>query len=111
MGSGCLVIYPLFAEALNKEAMSLILLGLAFYGFGIIFFLLGEYKPIYHSIWHIFVVAAACSHWFAIYFFVVQVELTNSPTKTVVTDIVDSMSMAASVTASMVQAAANMSYS
>jgi hypothetical protein len=66
-----------------------------FYAVGIAFYLLGEYKPIYHVIWHVFVVAAATLHWFAVYFFVVQTDLMYSPTKTVVTEMIETVSAAA----------------
>ena len=73
MGSGILLVLPEVLAELCREAIVLATLGLMFYGVGIIFFILGEYKPIYHTIWHLFVVAAAAVHWFCIYFFVVQV--------------------------------------
>lgn len=34
---------------------------------GIGFYILGEYRPIYHVIWHVCVTIAATLHWFAIY--------------------------------------------
>eukprot|EP01031_Cornospumella_fuschlensis_P025129 gene25128-30346_t len=85
MGSGILLVLPEVLAELCREAIVLATLGLMFYGVGIIFFILGEYKPIYHTIWHLFVVAAAAVHWFCIYFFVVQVQIT-SPTKTALSD-------------------------
>ena len=45
---------------------------------GIAFFILGEYKPIYHVVWHLFVVLAASLHWFCVYFFIVSVDLSLS---------------------------------
>jgi predicted membrane channel-forming protein YqfA (hemolysin III family) len=31
---------------------------------------IGEWKPIFHTIWHLFVVLGASLHWFDIYFYV-----------------------------------------
>jgi hypothetical protein len=67
---------------------------------GIIFFILGEYKPIYHTIWHVFVIIAAAVHWFDVYFYIVQVDLT-CPSKDAMNDLVDTVSAAASVVDSM----------
>eukprot|EP01039_Chlorochromonas_danica_P006851 gene6851-7572_t len=109
MGMGIIMVWPLLAAEMSKEALLLALLGGAFYLVGIIFFILGEYKPIYHVIWHVFVVIAATIHWFDIYFYVVQVDLyPNSPTKAMVEDFVDSVSNAARVVDSMMTVASNM---
>lgn len=45
---------------------------------GVIFFVLGEIKPIYHVIWHLFVVFAATMHWFAVYFFIANMSLDGT---------------------------------
>lgn len=95
MGVGMIFVWPLMLQELCSAAITLTILGTVFYGVGIIFYLLGEYKPIYHVIWHVFVVAAATVHWFAVYFFVVQTDLMHSPTKTAVEDLMDSMNAAA----------------
>lgn len=107
MGLGCVLVWPTLISELSKECLSLLLLGGLCYLFGIIFFILGEQKPIYHTIWHVFVVIAAAIHWFDVYFFVLQVPLENSSAKAAVSDLVDSMNAAASVTASFVSAARN----
>lgn len=103
MGMGFLVIWPAFLAVLSQEALVLLWLGGALYLVGIVFFILGEWKPIFHAVWHLFVIAAAATHWFDVYFYVVQVSLDpmNSPTKAAVSDFVDSMNMAASATANM----------
>ena len=49
--------------------------GGAAYLCGIPFFLLGEYHPKYHVIWHIFVIAGASFHWFLTYFFILEVDI------------------------------------
>ena len=48
--------------------------GLAYIS-GIAFFILGEYKPIYHCVWHCFVVLGAALHWFAIYWYVLPLKI------------------------------------
>ena len=106
MGLGVGLVWPLACEELSQEVLTLLLLGGAVYITGIVFFVLGEFKPIYHTVWHLFVVLAAALHWFDVYFFVVRVSL-DSPTKTVVTDLVGSVTDAAvSVTSLAVNAAA-----
>jgi hypothetical protein len=105
MGFGGALMWPLMLSEICREALVLIIIGGCFYLVGILFYIGGEWKPIFHAVWHVFVVLAAASHWFAIYFYVVQVNINDSPGKAAVTDLVDSMSAAASVTASFVNAA------
>ncbi len=95
MGLGMGLVWPLLVDELCSAAITLTVLGTMFYAVGITFYLLGEYKPIYHVIWHVFVVVAATLHWFAVYFFVVQTNLMHSPTKTVVTEMIETVSAAA----------------
>ncbi len=95
MGLGMVFVWHLLLVELCSAAITLTILGTVFYGVGIAFYLLGEYKPIYHVIWHIFVVAAAAVHWFAVYFFIIQTDLMVSPTKTAVSDLMESMNAAA----------------
>lgn|SRR5690554_4382229 len=95
MGVGMVFVWPLMLEEVCPAAITLTLLGTGLYGAGIVFYLLGEYKPIYHVIWHVFVVAAAAVHWFAVYFFVMQTDLQHSAAKAVVEDLVDSVNAAA----------------
>ena len=83
MGMGFIVIYPAFSAVLSQEAILLLLIGGAFYLIGIVFFIAGVYRPIYHSVWHLFVVAAAATHWFDVYFYVVQVMSTTTSSDTV----------------------------
>lgn len=74
-------IVPLFVTATSTipgTAMLLITLGAAAYLIGIAFYILGERKPIYHVIWHLFVALAAALHWFATYWYVVPLELKTT---------------------------------
>jgi channel protein (hemolysin III family) len=77
MGFGLLAVWPAVVASLSATALQLLLLGGAAYVVGIIFFILGEYKPIYHVIWHLFVVLGALLHWFDIYFFIVPTVLPS----------------------------------
>ncbi len=105
MGFGGAIVWPTMLGEICREALVLIMVGGAFYLVGILFYIGGEFKPVFHAVWHVFVILAAAAHWFCIYFYVVQVNINDSPGKAAVTDLVDSMSAAASVTASFVNAA------
>lgn len=80
MGASCILVYDALLVSLPYEALLLLAGGCAVYVVGIIFFILGEFKPIYHVIWHLFVLLAALMHWFCIYFFVVNTRLDILPT-------------------------------
>ena len=73
---------------LSPPAFALLALGGASYLLGIPFFILGERKPIYHVVWHLFVVMGAALHWFDVYFFVVGIEI-NHP---IVNDVISKIS-------------------
>lgn len=75
MGFGLLLVWPAMIANLTTTDLSLLLGGGAAYVIGIIFFILGEIKPIYHVIWHMFVILGAALHWFDIYFFIVPKSL------------------------------------
>jgi channel protein (hemolysin III family) len=75
MGFGLFSVWPAVVASLTTTALNLLILGGAAYVFGIVFFILGEYKPIYHVIWHLFVVLGAVLHWFDVYFFIVPTVL------------------------------------
>jgi hemolysin III len=70
MGWSVVLVWPQMREALDPNAFFLLFLGGVTYVVGIAFFIMGERRPIYHSVWHIFVIIAASLHWFAIYFYV-----------------------------------------
>lgn len=71
MGWGVVLVWNEMREVLDPNAFFLLFLGGATYIVGIAFFILGERRPIYHCVWHLFVVLAASLHWFAIFFYVV----------------------------------------
>jgi hemolysin III len=72
MGFGLVFVWEQISTHLAWEAFMLLLAGGAAYVLGIVFFVLGELKPIYHVIWHLFVLLGATLHWFSVYFFVVN---------------------------------------
>lgn len=76
MGFGLVLVWPIISSTLSGIALNLLLLGGAAYVVGIVFFVLGEYKPIFHTIWHLFVVLGASLHWFDIYFYIASTKLT-----------------------------------
>jgi hypothetical protein len=95
MGSGVLLVWPQILLEMTSTEVFMLLLGCGFYVVGLIFFALGiTHRPIFHTIWHIFVLIAAALHWFLVYFFIIDTDLT-SPVKTRVTDFVDQLSAAA----------------
>ena len=77
MGFGLVLVWPIISTTLSPIELNLLLMGGAAYVVGIVFFVLGEYKPIYHTIWHLFVVLGASLHWFDIYFFIASTKLTS----------------------------------
>ena len=63
---------------LSPGFVLLMLAGGLSYLFGIIFFVLGfMHKPIYHVVWHLFVILGAGTHWFLHYLYVVGMSLDD----------------------------------
>jgi len=60
---------------LPPRGLYFLLFGGAAYILGVVFFILGEYKPIYHTVWHCFVMLAACIHWFGIYWYILPMPI------------------------------------
>ena len=72
MGAGFFMIWEDFV-ALPCGLVSLCGLSCLMYCIGIVFFIMGDKKhPIYHSVWHVFVVLAAGLHWFGVYLFIIR---------------------------------------
>lgn len=61
-------------QHLPTLGLTLLLLGGLFYTFGVIFFFF-EQIPFFHTIWHLFVLAGAMSHFFVIYIYVMPVSI------------------------------------
>jgi hypothetical protein len=54
------------SEVFPPISRHLLLGGGVAYTVGIIFFVLGNTQPIYHTIWHLFVLVGAICHWFSV---------------------------------------------
>eukprot|EP01041_Mallomonas_annulata_P009973 gene9973-20735_t len=72
LGFACVPIWNIFSAALVPASQALVVCMGAAYTFGIIFFIKGKEKPIYHVVWHLFVMLGAAFTWFNVYFFVVH---------------------------------------
>ncbi len=59
-------------QVLPRDAVVLLLAGAGFYSVGVIFLVMDIRRLRFHSIWHLFVLAACGCHYFAILLFVVQ---------------------------------------
>jgi hemolysin III len=76
MGIAPLFFWPIITSGLSYGAVALYVLGGAAYLIGIPFFLLGEVNPSFHVIWHLFVALGACLHWFNIYIFILNTDIS-----------------------------------
>jgi predicted membrane channel-forming protein YqfA (hemolysin III family) len=74
MGYGLIFVWSEVCTTLSDEAFRLLLGGGVAYTVGIIFFALGEFRPVFHVVWHLFVVLAAALHWFDIYFYIAPIK-------------------------------------
>ncbi|KAK7233723.1 hemolysin-like protein [Aureococcus anophagefferens] len=70
MGAAVLPIIGPVKRLLAPEAFFLLALGGALYIAGIFFFVRGMRHPGWHVVWHIFVMAAAATHWFCVYLYI-----------------------------------------
>lgn len=76
MGAAFVPLLPQILVALPVACVYLLAIGLASYLVGIAFFIAGEQRPIYHSVWHVFVFVAAVVHYFAIYFYILPMDIS-----------------------------------
>ena len=74
MGYGLIFVWTEVCSTLSDIAFRLLLGGGVAYTVGIIFFALGEFRPVFHVVWHLFVVLAAALHWFDIYFYIAPIK-------------------------------------
>ncbi len=94
MGCGVVMVWETFSQ-LDYYLVHLCMLSGATYLVGIIFFMLGDKKhPIYHSVWHLFVVFAAVLHWFGVYLFIVKKDLGEKMVKTYIDPLLHNSTMA-----------------
>jgi len=72
MGMAVFFVFDEFKSSVAPEELQLLAAGGASYVIGIIFFVMGEMKPIFHVVWHLFVMAGALLHFLAIYLFTIE---------------------------------------
>jgi len=75
MGCAVFFIWEDFSKALPSEAVGLVVAGGAAYLSGIVFFILGNTVPIYHAVWHVFVLTGSVCHFLCIYHYVVVIDI------------------------------------
>jgi len=73
-----LCVWHSLTTSLQWEGLLLLGLGGAAYVSGIVFFVLGSVRPVYHCVWHLFVMTGSVLHWFAIYYYVVTQPIAAS---------------------------------
>ena len=76
MGAGCFLIFKDIYSTVGFNVISGYGLGALAYVVGVVFFIKGETVPIYHTVWHLFVVLAAIIHWFCTYHYMVNIVIT-----------------------------------
>ena len=66
MGWFCVFAFDSFVSALSAESLGWLIAGGIFYTSGVIFFVLDNWYPWCHGIWHLFVIAGSACHYFSI---------------------------------------------
>ena len=66
MGWFCVFAMDSFVSALSPASLGWLIAGGIFYTTGIMFFILDNWYPWCHSVWHLFVIAGSASHYFSI---------------------------------------------
>lgn len=66
MGWAVLLAWDSFTAQMPGLCISWLVAGGLLYTGGVPFFMLADYRPIHHVIWHLFVAAAAICHWIAV---------------------------------------------
>jgi channel protein (hemolysin III family) len=78
MGFAVLIIWEEMRAYLPSECLTLLMCGGCTYALGVSFYVLGEFKPIFHVIWHCNVLVAATLIWFSVYFYVMPIDLPDN---------------------------------
>ena len=91
MGTAVLLIIPDLITFLPQDALWLLIAGGACYLIGIVFFIMAYKVPIYHAIWHLWVLVAAALHWFCIYLYLMNIPINLSQNIQAVADDVQQM--------------------
>jgi len=71
MGCAAFGIWSDLVASIPPTALRLLVAGGFAYILGVPFFVYGEVKPIYHTVWHIFVMIGSLLHWLCIYNYIV----------------------------------------
>ena len=66
MGWFCVFALDSFVSALSPASLGWLIAGGIFYTTGIVFFVLDNWYPWCHGVWHLFVIAGSASHYFSI---------------------------------------------
>ncbi len=66
MGWFCVFALDSFVSALSPASLGWLLAGGIFYTTGVVFFVLDNWYPWCHGVWHLFVIAGSASHYFSI---------------------------------------------
>jgi len=66
MGWFCVFAFDSFVSALSPASLGWLIAGGIFYTSGVIFFVLDNWYPWCHGIWHLFVIAGSACHYFSI---------------------------------------------
>lgn len=66
MGWFCVFIFDDFVSALSAASLGWLIAGGIFYTSGVVFFVLDNWYPWCHGIWHLFVIAGSTCHYFSI---------------------------------------------
>ena len=66
MGWFCVFAMDSFVSALSPASLGWLIAGGIFYTTGIVFFILDNWYPWCHGVWHMFVIAGSASHYFSI---------------------------------------------
>lgn len=71
------LLYPFITEKIGSEGVFYLLVGGILYTVGIIFYVKGNSVPIYHAVWHVFVLFASLFHYFAVLWFALPCKLKH----------------------------------
>lgn len=66
MGWGAVFVWDSLTSQLPVSSYWTLVGGGILYTAGVPFFVMGDYRPIYHTVWHLFVAGAAICHWFSV---------------------------------------------
>jgi hemolysin III len=70
MGWNILIAFKPLVHSLSAAGFSWLLAGGLFYTFGILFYALGEKRPLFHVVWHLFVLAGSICHYIMVFVYI-----------------------------------------